>query len=114
MLNEPGLARALYRGALFVVALVALVLIGVQLKWVLLQLFAAATLAAGMAPVLAWVADPDRSAAWRWRPPRALGVVGIYLVAGLVLLVLSAVLLRVLLSQGTLLAQRAPEYAAAL
>ena len=61
MLNDQVLARALYRGSLFVVALVALVFLGIQLKWVLVQLFAAAIVAAGTAPIVARLTDPERT-----------------------------------------------------
>jgi len=114
MLNELLLARALYRGALFVVALVAMVLLGVQLKWVLVQLFAAAIVAAGIAPAVAWSTNPERTRSWFWRPPAALVAVVIYLVAGVLLLVMAGILLRLVLAQGVTLAQRAPEFAAML
>jgi predicted PurR-regulated permease PerM len=112
--NEVVLARGLYRGALFLVLLVAGVLVGVQLKWVLVQLFAAAIVAAAMQPIVARLTDPQRTASWRWRPPVAGVVVVVYLLVGVVVLVLSAILLRLVLIQGADLALRAPDYAARL
>jgi predicted PurR-regulated permease PerM len=111
-MNELVLTRALYRGGLFVIAIVALVLVGVQLKWVLVQVFAAAIVAAGMAPVVRGLTDLERTRGWRWRPPAALIVLVIYLVVGLLVVILTTILLRVIVTQGTLLAQRAPDYAA--
>src|SRR5437773_1398260 len=110
-MNESVLARALYRGTLFAVGAVALVLVGVQLKWVFVQVFAAAIVAAGMAPVVARFTNPARAPRWRWRPSPALVVFLIYLGIGLLVFVLGSILLSVVLTQGTLLAQRAPELA---
>jgi predicted PurR-regulated permease PerM len=111
-MNEFVLARALYRGALFALCAFALALVGVQLKWVLVQVFAAAIVAAGMAPVVSRFTDRERTPFWRRRLPPALVVILIYFAIGLLVLVLGSILLRVVLSQGTLLAQRAPELAA--
>lgn len=113
-MNELVLTRALYRGGLFLVGLVALVFVGVQLKWILVQLFAAAIVAAGMAPLVSALTDPRRPLPGRWRPPAALVVVVFYLVLGLVLLLFGSILLRLTLDQATLLTQRAPELAAML
>jgi predicted PurR-regulated permease PerM len=113
-MNEVVLARALSRGAILVLALVALALIGIQLKWVLVQLFAAGIVAAGMAPVVTRLSDPQHTRAWRWRPSPALVVLLIYLVVGLFVLTLGTILLQVVLTQGTLLMQRVPQYALTL
>jgi predicted PurR-regulated permease PerM len=112
--NELDLTRALYRGGLFVVVLVVLVFLGVQLKWVVVQLFAAAIVAAAIQPIVARVSDPARTPTWRWRPPPAAVVVFVYVCVGLVVLVLGTILLRAALTQGAIIAQRAPEYAALL
>jgi predicted PurR-regulated permease PerM len=113
-MNERALARALYRGGVLLVGLVVLVLLGLQLTSVLVQLFAAAILAAAMAPLITRLTDPERTRSWRWRPPPALVVALIYVVVGLVVLVLGTVLMKVILAQGALLAQRAPDYALAV
>ncbi len=113
-MTEQVLARALYRGGLFIVILMALVFLGVQLKWVVVQLFAAAIVAAAVEPIVARVSDPARTPTWRWRPPPAAVVACVYVCVGLVVLVLGAILLRAALAQGALLAQRAPEFAALL
>jgi hypothetical protein len=108
-MNELVLARALYRGALFALRAVALALalVGMQLEWVLVPVFAAAIVAAGMAPVVSRFTDPERTPFWRTRLPPALVVVLIYLGIGLLVLVLllGSILLRVVVSQGPLLAR---------
>jgi predicted PurR-regulated permease PerM len=110
--SESGLARALYRGAICLVALVVLVALGLQVKWVLVQLFAAAIVAAGMAPVVSYLSGSARARSWRWRPSPAVVVLLIYLVVGGLLLVLATILLQVLLDQASQLVQRMPQYAA--
>ncbi len=110
--SEWGIARALYRGAICLVALVILVALGLQVKWVLVQLFAAAVVAAGMAPVVGYATRSARAKSWRWRPPPALVVIAIYIVVGGFLLVLATILLQALLEQGAALIQRMPQYAA--
>src|SRR5215831_4086067 len=110
-MNEHVLARALFRAGLLLLALIALVLLGLQLRWILVQLFAAAIIAAAMAPVVTRLSDTERTRPWSWRPPAALIVALIYVVFGVVVLVLGTVLLKVVLAQSAQLIQRAPEYA---
>jgi predicted PurR-regulated permease PerM len=110
-MNELVLARALLRTGLILLAVVGAVLLGLELRWVVAQVFAAAIVAAGMAPIVTRLTDRERTRSWRWRPPPALVVVLIYLLIGLVLLVLGSVLLQAALTQGVLLVQRAPEFA---
>jgi predicted PurR-regulated permease PerM len=110
--NEAGATRALYRGALFVVALVALVVLVVMLRWVLVHLFVAMIIAAGMAPLVSRLTDPARKRPWSWRPPRALVVVLIYAVLALVLLVLGSVVLGAVGRSASALAVQLPEFAA--
>jgi predicted PurR-regulated permease PerM len=107
-MNEFVLARGLYRGATFALVLVGLALLGLQVKWLLVQLFAAAIVAAGMAPIVARLASPRCTRSRRRRPPPALVVLLIYLIVGLVVLVLGSLLLRVVLTQGTLILERVP------
>jgi predicted PurR-regulated permease PerM len=112
--NESLLSRALFRGALSLVVLVVLVLLGLQIKSLLIQLFAAGIIAAGMAPVVRALTESRRAQSWRWRPPPVLVVLLIYLLAGIFLVGLATILLQVLLAQGTALIQRMPQYAATL
>jgi predicted PurR-regulated permease PerM len=113
-MNELGLSRALYRGAIFGLSILALVIIGVQLKWVLVQVFAAAIVAAGMAPVVSRFTHPEHVPAGRWRPSPALVVLVIYLVVGVFVFVIGSILVRATLTQATALALRAPELASDL
>jgi predicted PurR-regulated permease PerM len=110
-MNEQVQARALFRAGLLLFALVALVLLGLQLKWVLVQLFAAAIIAAAMAPVVTRLSDTERTLPWNWRPPPAVLVALIYVVFGVIVLVLGTVLLKVVLAESAQLMQRAPDYA---
>jgi predicted PurR-regulated permease PerM len=107
-MNEVVLARALFRSGVRLLAVVALVLLGLELRWVAMQVFAAAIVAAGMAPVVTRLTDPDGTRSGGWRPPAALVVVLLYLIVGLAVLGLGALLLRAVLVQAALLADRAP------
>lgn len=113
-MNEYVLARGLYRGAICLIVLVALVAIGLQVKWLLVQLFAAGIIAAGMAPVVKFMTVSTRAQRWRWRPPAALVIIALYVVVGGFFIVLGAILIQVVFDQGTALLQRVPEYAARL
>jgi len=112
--NEYVLARGLYRGAICLVVLVALIALGLELKWLLLQLFAAGMVAAAMSPVVNLMTASTRAQSWRWRPPAALVVIAVYLVVGGFFLVLSAILVQALLEQGATLVQEVPRIAAKL
>jgi predicted PurR-regulated permease PerM len=111
-MNEFSGARALYRGALFTLALVALGLIALELKWVLLQLFAAIIVAAGMAPVVRRARDPSRSHIFGRRLPTAAVVLLIYLALAVILLVVGSILVGAALDGTNTLIARAPQYAA--
>jgi predicted PurR-regulated permease PerM len=112
--NEYVLARGLYRGAVVLVVLIALVAIGLQVRWLLVQLFAAGIIAAGMAPVVNFMTVSTRAQTWRWRPPAALVIIALYVVVGGLFVALGAILLQVAFDQGAALLQRLPEYAARL
>jgi predicted PurR-regulated permease PerM len=112
--NELSVARAIFRGGALLLALVALTLLGLELKWIVVQVFAAAIVAAGMAPVVGRLTDPRRTRSWRWRPPVTLVVLAIYVVVGCVVLILGSVLLDVVLTQGGVLIARMPEFAVKL
>lgn len=113
-MTEAAIVRALFRGGLGVLAVIILVLLLVELKWVAVQLFAAGIVAAGMGPIVASLTDRQRTRGWRWRPPVVLVVVLIYVAVGLVVLVIGTLILRAVLTQGTALAQRAPDFAVTL
>ncbi|MBV9544459.1 MAG: AI-2E family transporter [Chloroflexi bacterium] len=108
------MTAGVYRGAFVLALLVGLALLGLQLKWVLLQLFAAAIVAAGMAPVVRRSTDVPQPWLGNRRPPKGLVVALIYAMVGLVVLVLGTILLQVVLVQGGLLLERVPAFALAV
>jgi predicted PurR-regulated permease PerM len=109
--TEYVLARGLYRGAICLVALVALLVLGLQVKWLLVLLFAAGIIAAGMAPIVKFLTASTRAQSWRWRPPPALVIIGVYVLVGAFFLVLGAILVQAALEQGTTLVQQVPTFA---
>jgi hypothetical protein len=67
------------------------------LKFVIIQIFAAVIVAAGMAPLVARATDPERAHLFGWRPPKAVVVVIIYGVVGFVLVVLGSIMISIAL-----------------
>jgi predicted PurR-regulated permease PerM len=113
-MTESVLARGLYRGAVCLVVLVALLALGLQVKWLLVQLFAAGIIAAGMAPVVRFMTVSTHAQSWRWRPPPALVIIVVYVLVGAFFLVLGAILVQAALEQGYTLIQQVPTFAARL
>src|SRR4051794_37819068 len=109
--NELTATRVLYRAAIFAIAMVALALLLLQLKFVIIQVFAAAIVAAGMAPLVDRATDPRRTHIFGWRLPKAAVVVLIYLVIGLVLTVLGSIMITSAVEALDSLLARAPDYA---
>ncbi|HEY2593785.1 MAG TPA: AI-2E family transporter, partial [Chloroflexota bacterium] len=109
--TELTATRVLYRAALFAIVMVALGLLLLQLKFVIVQIFAAIIVAAGMAPLVARMTDPSRAHLFGWRPPKAAVVVLIYVVVGFILVVLGSIVISVALDGLNTLVTRAPEYA---
>jgi predicted PurR-regulated permease PerM len=112
--TELTATRVLYRAAIFAIAMVALALLLLQLKFVIIQIFAAVIVAAGMAPLVARATDPARAHLFGWRPPKAVVVVIIYVVVGFVLVVLASVMISIALDGVNNLVNRAPTYAATI
>jgi predicted PurR-regulated permease PerM len=112
--TELTATRVLYRAAIFAIAMVALALLVLQLKFVIIQVFAAVIVAAGMAPLVARATDPQRAHIFGWRPPKAVVVVLIYLVIGVLLVVVGSIMISVALDGLNSLVTRAPEYAATI
>jgi predicted PurR-regulated permease PerM len=110
-MSELTITRALFRAVLLTVALVVGVLLLIALRYVLVQVFVAAIIAAGMAPLVTWLCDTRNEFTRRWRPPRALVVLLIYLVCALLLLVLGALTLQAVANEGAVLLIRVPELA---
>jgi predicted PurR-regulated permease PerM len=109
--NELTATRVLYRAAIFAIAMVALAFALLQLKFVIIQVFAAVIVAAGMAPLVARATDPNRAHIFGWRPPKAAVVVVIYLVIGLLLLVFGSIIIGNAINGLNTLVARAPEFA---
>ncbi len=112
--NELTATRVLYRAAIFAILMVALGLLLLQLKFVIIQVFAAVIIAAGMAPLVARATDPERAHLFGWRPPKAAVVVIIYAVVGFLLIVLGSIMISVALDGLTTLLNRAPAYASTI
>ena len=111
MLNEHSLNKSLLRFALIAMTLLIAIVLGLVLRWVLVQLFVAIIIAASMAPLVSALTHPERTRNWRWRPPRALVVLVIYALACFIVLAGAALLVRVLTLEGQVLVDRVPEYA---
>jgi predicted PurR-regulated permease PerM len=109
--TELTATRVLYRTAIFAIVMVALALLLLQLKFVIIQVFAAVIVAAGMAPLVARATDPRRAHLFGWRPPKAAVVVIIYAVVGLILIVVGSIMISVALDGLNTLLNRAPAYA---
>ncbi len=103
--------RVLYRAAIFAIVMVALGFLLLQLKFVIIQVFAAVIVAAGMAPLVSRATDPDRAHLFGRRPPKAAVVVLIYVVVGFLLVVLGSVMISIALDGLNTLLTRAPAYA---
>jgi predicted PurR-regulated permease PerM len=103
-----------YRIALFSVGLIVAVVLVVFLRSVLLQLFVSALIAAGMAPLVRLLTVSQRRFPWAWHPSRALVVILIYAVAGLVVLVLGAIILNSVVNAANALAAQVPSYVSEL
>jgi predicted PurR-regulated permease PerM len=106
--NGTAAPRVTYRVALFSIGLVVALLLVVFLRSVLAQLFVSGIIAAGMAPVVKGMTASQRRFPWAWHPSRALVVILIYAVAGLVLLILGALVLNSIIDSARSLAPDAP------
>ena len=111
-LTESAIWRVLVRGTLFVFSVLLFVYLAVQLKGVLIQVLLAVILAAGMAPLVDRFTASEQARRWRWRPPRALVVLMLYVVLIGALVVLGSVVFPPLFREIEELAHRAPGYAA--
>jgi predicted PurR-regulated permease PerM len=79
-LTESAAWRVASRTVLFILAVLFLLWLVVQLRSVVVQVLMAIILAAGMAPLVDRFTTDETAQRWRWRPPRALVVLGLYLV----------------------------------
>jgi predicted PurR-regulated permease PerM len=111
-MGEFAVSRALYRGALFLIAFVVLLLVLRELTTVVMQVFAACIIAAAISPMVNSVTTSERAMRWRWRPPRALAVLVIYLVLGVIFFVLGVIIFGGLVNDIGLFIESLPTYAA--
>ncbi len=111
-MGEGAAWRVAAKAVLFVFAILFLVWILIQLRPVVVQVLLAVIIAAGMSPLVDQLTTSPEAQRWRWRPPRALVVLLVYVVLiGLISLV-GAVVLPPLFHEVEELARRTPEYAA--
>ena len=78
-LTEAAAWRVVTRGVLLVFSLLFGVWLAVQLRSVVVQVLLAIILSAGMAPLVDRCSASEPVGPWRWRPPRALVVLALYL-----------------------------------
>lgn len=109
-LDEGALWRVASRTVLFTLGLLLLGWLLVELRAVVVQVLLAIILAAGMAPLVDRLTEPDPLRK-HWRPPRALVVLLLYLLLVLILLLLGSLVLPPLFRELEDLARRLPIYA---
>jgi predicted PurR-regulated permease PerM len=89
-MTEAGAWRVILRGVGVIFALVVVVFLITELRSLLVQLALAVLLAAAANPIVEWMTTSKQALGWRWRPPRGLAALLVF-VAGLLVLVLGAV-----------------------
>jgi predicted PurR-regulated permease PerM len=109
-LTEAAAWRVASRLVLLVFALLLLAWLAVQLRDILVQLLLAVILAAGMTPLVNALTEGERIQRWRWRPPRALVVLLLYVLLLVLIALVGAVVLPPLVNEVEDLANRLPFY----
>jgi predicted PurR-regulated permease PerM len=109
-LTEAAAWRVASRLVLLVFALLLLVWLAVQLRDILVQLLLAVILAAGMTPLVNALTEGEQIQRWRWRPPRALVVLLLYVLLLVLITLVGAVVLPPLVNEVEDLASRLPFY----
>ncbi len=99
---RPWTSRRVFLMTLAVVGVIALAYLGYQLVNVLFMLFIAIVLATAMRPLVRW--------SKRWRIPDELSVLLIYAILLLVVIGMFAVLVPLLVEQGSTIVQNIPDY----
>lgn len=95
-------SRSIWMAAAIVLGIVAIIFVALKALPALLLLFIAIILAEGIRPLVDGLA--------RWRIPRAIGVLLIYLFAALILVSLGWLLVQPLIDQGIELSNNIPDY----
>lgn len=109
-MTEAAAWRVAYRTVLFVLSILFLVWLVVQLRSVVVQVLLAIILSAGMAPLVDRVLRAAADWRWRWRPPRALIVLLLYLLLVGAIVLLGTLTLPPLFREIEALVIRLPTY----
>jgi predicted PurR-regulated permease PerM len=110
-LTESAAWRVASRTVVFVIGLLVLLWVVIQLRAVLVQVLLAVILAAGMAPLVDRLTLSEDAKRWRWRPPRALVVLVLYIILLALLSLLGMLVFPPLFREVEELARHTPEYA---
>src|SRR5205823_1740343 len=111
-LTEAAAWRVVTRGVLLVFSLLFGVWLAVQLRSVVVQVLLAIILSAGMAPLVERCSAAEPGGPWRWRPPRALVVLALYLALITLIIVIGLLVVPPLAAEIEDLAGRLPTYVA--
>jgi predicted PurR-regulated permease PerM len=97
--TEIAASRALFRGALFLIAIVALTLLLHELLWVFVQLFVACIVAAALSPIVNVIVRRLCARRMRWQPQRGLIAVLVFAVACALTVLFAFVVLRAIVQE---------------
>jgi predicted PurR-regulated permease PerM len=111
-LTEAAAWRVVTRGVLLVFSLLLGVWLAVQLRSVVVQVLLAIILSAGMAPLVDRCSAAEPVGPWRWRPPRALVVLALYLALIVLIIVIGLLAVPPLAAEIEDLAGGLPNYVA--
>jgi predicted PurR-regulated permease PerM len=106
--------RVATRGVLLVFAILIGGWLLIQLRSVVVQVLLAVIISAGMTPLVDRFSGADDARPGRWRPPRALVVLALYLALILLVVVVGMLVLPPLIGEAEDLAARTPSYVANL
>jgi predicted PurR-regulated permease PerM len=109
-ISESAAWRVVTRGTLFVFGLLFFVWLSVQLRAVVVQVLLAVILAAGMTPLVDRCTTSAEARRWRWRPPRALVVLALYMVLIGLLVLVGSFVFPPLFHEVEELARNGPSY----
>jgi predicted PurR-regulated permease PerM len=109
-MSESAAWRVTSRTVLLIVAVASLVWLGAQLQKVLVQLTMAIILAAGMAPIVSGIERLAERRQWRFKPPRALVVLVLYLIGFVIFVAAGAAIARTVALEVSDLIRRLPGY----
>ncbi len=111
-MSESAAWRVVQRTVLLVFAVVLLVFLLHELRTVVVQLSLAVLLAAAANPFVEALTASERAQSWRWRPPRGLAALLVFLGAAVALIVGALVVVATVAPDLAALAASAPLYVA--